>query len=101
MHISFHEDNVLTLHDVLFVPDIRRNILSILVTMRLDFSWFFNDNYARLIRGDTLLGFGHVLDNLIVMDVSSNNNSSFSFISSSNANVNDVNIWHARLYHIG
>ena len=54
--------------------------------------------------GKTFYGYGYLLDGFIVMDVDNGfyyNSNSFSLFTSFNISNNDVNIWHARLGHIG
>ncbi|XP_075103561.1 uncharacterized protein LOC142178129 [Nicotiana tabacum] len=72
--------------------------------LKLGFDLFCHGNSAKLTFGPTLFGFGHVTGGLIIMDLdydSFSNNASFSMFVSSHKYDSDVNIWHARLGHIG
>ena len=94
----------LLLHDVLYAPNIRRNLISVLVLLKFGFNWYFCDDNVRLCLGTTFYGSGFVLDGFIVMDVDYvdfNNNASFSLITSANDREVDMQLWHARLNHIG
>lgn len=102
--LVLHEGRTLYLHDVLYAPDIRRNLLSVLVLMKLGFNLFFMDDNVRLCLGTTVYGFGYVLNGFIVMNVERDdlhNDISFSYIESSHKDVDKNNLWHARLNHIG
>ena len=94
----------LLLHNILYAPSIRRDLVSVLVLLKLGFNWYFCDDIVRLCLGITFYGSGFVIDGFIVMDVDYidfNNNTSFSLITSSHDQKNDVRSWHARLNHIG
>ena len=39
---------VLYLHDVLYAPKIRWNLVSVLLILRLGYNLYFNDNYVRV-----------------------------------------------------
>ena len=77
----------LLLHDILYAPNIRRNLIYVLVLLKFGFNWYFYDDNVRLCLGTTFYGSGFVLDGLIVMDVNYvdfNNDASFSLITSAN-----------------
>ena len=59
----------LFLHDVLFAPKIRRNLVSVLVLVRLVFSVNFHKNGVDLCLGTSYYGSGYFLDGFIVLDV--------------------------------
>jgi len=67
--LVLHGGRELILHDVLFAPEISRNIISVLVILRLGFDWHFHEVEARLFLETTYLGSGFVRDGLIVMNV--------------------------------
>ena len=94
----------LLLYDVLYTPSIRRNLVFIIVLLKFGFNQYFCDDNVRLCLGTTFYGSGFVLDGFIVMDVDYvdfNNNASFSLITSANDHEVDMQLWHARLNHIG
>ena len=64
----------------------------------------FYGTCLNIFLGKTFYGSGYLLYGFIVMDVDNifyYNSNSFSLFTSSNISNNDVNIWHARLGHIG
>ena len=96
----------LLLHDVLFAPDIRRNIISVVVLMGLGYSWYFHDNVCDLVCNKSYIGSGQVSNGFIVISTMcalNSFNESFSMVAStSNSSYeNDVLKWHSRLGHIG
>ena len=72
--------------------------------LKLGFSWYFHDTRVYLSLGTIYFGSGYVLDCFFVMDLDYNLSScnvSFSMFSTSRDSENDVNVWQARLGHIG
>ena len=99
--LVMRDGRTLLLHDVLYAPSIRRNLVSVIVLMKMGFQLFFSDNFVKLSMGTTYYGSGYILDDFIILDVEyvNSNNNAYSLITSSHEN--DVMIWHARLNHIG
>ena len=96
--------HVLYLHDVLYAPDIRRNLVSGLVLLKLGYNLYFEDNYVRIADKTTVYGYGHIMNGFMVLDTQCsnyNNNVSFSYLTESSNNNFDSCLWHARLGHIG
>ena len=92
----------LFLHDVLFGLDIRRNLVSVLVLIKLDFELRFHGQGVDLFLGKQFYGSGYFYDGFIVLDVKhSESNECFSYITSIVDYENNVEVWHARLGHIG
>ncbi|XP_070017659.1 uncharacterized protein [Nicotiana sylvestris] len=95
----------LMLHDVLYVSEIRRNLVSLSFLLDLDFNLNFSCNGLRITQDNVFYGFGHRYDSFIVLDC---NASTYNYYVdrcviacySSNNDV-DVITWHARLGHIG
>ena len=102
--LSMRGGRTLILHDVLFAPNIRRNLVSVIVLMQFGYALNFYSTCLNVFFRKTFYGSGYLLDGFIVIDVDNvsyyNSNSFFLFTSSNNSN-NDVNIWHARLGYIG
>ena len=86
---------ILLLHDVLYAPEIRRNLISINVLLSLGYVLIFKDNGLDIFLNSVLVGTGYMLDGFIVLDTNVDscvNESCFSYVTSaSNANI-DVNI---------
>ena len=95
---------ILLLHDVLYAPEIRRNLISVNVLLSLGYVLIFKDNGLDIFLNSVLVGTGYMLDGFIVLNTNVDscvNESCFSYVTSaSNANTN-VNMWHSRLGHIG
>ena len=99
--LVMHGGKTLLLHDVLFAPQIRRNLVSVLVLINLGFQLNFHAFGVDLYLDTIHYGYGYFLDGFIVLNVECfSRNSSFSLITSSVSDDN-VNVWHARLGHIG
>lgn len=56
------------LHDVLFAPGIRRNLISVVVLLKLGFSLNFCGNSVRINNGNICYGFGHVEGGFVVLE---------------------------------
>ena len=59
----------------------------------------FHDTGVDLFLETIFYGYGCWDNGFIILDLESNNNTSFSLMTSSSDN--DVNVWHSRLGHIG
>ncbi|KAK9108126.1 hypothetical protein Syun_024137 [Stephania yunnanensis] len=96
----------LILYDVLYAPEIRRNLVSVIVLLQCGFVMNFCGTSVNLFLEQTYYGCGYVSDGFIVLDIDYVSNSNiyracFSLVTSSIDSNVDVNIWHARLGHIG
>ncbi|WCJ29450.1 Retrovirus-related Pol polyprotein from transposon TNT 1-94 [Euphorbia peplus] len=100
--LRLREGQTLVLHDVLFAPKIRRNLVSVTSLLRIGFNFLFAHNSLRICLDDQFYGQGYVLNGLTILDIDHRNKSfSYSTTSSSYVNDKDVSLWHARLNHIG
>lgn len=89
--------SALILYDVLYAPDIRHNLFSILSVVRLGYSINFENNFVIISHGTNVFGHGFMI--LDTIDSSCNSNDYYSFLVE---NDHDGSIqWHARLGHIG
>ena len=59
----------LFLHDVLYAPDIRRNLVSMLVLLNLGFNLNFHDSVMDLYLGSTYYGSGFILNGFMVLNI--------------------------------
>ena len=74
----------LLLHDVLYAPQICRNLIPVLVLLKLGFNMYLAKNNIELSLGTTHYGSGYVLNGFIVMDTDYYEcNLSYSMITSS------------------
>ena len=93
----------LDLHDVLFVPKVRRNFVFIVVLVKLGFKIVFEQDNVKLLLDNVVYGYGFLSYGFIVLDTIPINKTTSIFVtgnSSSSSSVNDVK-WHARLGHVG
>ena len=87
---------------MLFALDIHRNLVLVLVLIKLDFELQFHGQGVDLFLGQKFHGFGYFYDGFIVLDVEhGESNECFSYITSVVDYENKVEVWHARLGHIG
>ena len=91
----------LFLHDILYAPEIRRNLVSVLMLVKLGFNLNFHNSGVDLYLNTNYYGCRYFLDGFIVLNVNCGDvNVCYSLFASSNSYENDVNMWHARLGHI-
>ena len=93
----------LYLHDVLFAPEVRWNIVSVVVLVKFGFKIVFEQDYVKVLLDNIVYSYGFLSYGFIVLDTILINKTTFIFVtgnSSSSSSVNDVK-WHARLGHIG
>ena len=93
----------LYLHDVLYAPEGCRNLVSIVVLVKLGFKIVFEQDCVKVLLDNIVYGYGFMSDGFIVLDIIPVNKTTSIFVignSSSSSSVNDVK-WHARLGHIG
>ena len=90
----------LLLHDVLYVPEMRQDLLSINVLLELGFSFGFHGRSVDIVLGSTCFGHAFISDDrLFHLDIDcSAYDSSFSLLTQ---NDHDEMNWHARMGHIG
>ncbi|XP_075088370.1 uncharacterized protein LOC142170372 [Nicotiana tabacum] len=98
-------DRSLMLHDVLYVPEIQRNLVFVSILLDLDFNLNFSRNGLRITQDNVFYDFGHRCDGFIVLDC---NPPTYNYyvdrcVMTYYFSNNDVDVitWHARLGHIG
>ncbi|XP_016651037.1 PREDICTED: uncharacterized protein LOC107881548 [Prunus mume] len=97
--LKFTSGKVLTLLDVLHVPEIRKNLVSGPILSKKGFKLVFESDKFILTKGGLFVGKGYLADGLFKLNVTGND--------AFNNNINKVsvyfaessNIWHARLGH--
>ncbi|CAL2253197.1 unnamed protein product [Prunus armeniaca] len=98
--LKFTSGKVLTLLDVLHVPEIRKNLVSGPILSKKGFKLVFESDKFILTKGGLFVGKGYLADGLFKLNVTGND--------AFNNNINKVsvyfaessNIWHARLGHV-
>ena len=101
--LLMQEGRILYLHDVLFALKVSRNLVSVVVLVKLGFKIVFKQDYVKLLLDNIVYGYGFMSYRFIVLDIIPINKTTYVFFtgnSSSSSSVNDVK-WHARLGHIG
>ena len=93
--------HTLFLHEILFSPEIRRNLVSIASLVGLGYILHFKRSGFFIKYGTVYYGCGHIIDGFSVLDVEHRIYNCFSLTSSCNTSNDDLNVWHARLGHIG
>ena len=87
---------------MLFAPDIHRNLVSVLGLINYDFELRFHRQGVDLFLEQQFCHYGYFLDGYIVIDIEQGlRNECFSYITYVVNYENDVEVWHARLSHIG
>ena len=90
------------LHDVLFALNIHQNLVFVLVLIKLDFELCFHGQGVDLFLAQQYYSSDYLFDGFIVLDVEhGERNDCFSYITSVVNYDNNVEVWHARLGHIG
>ena len=93
----------LYLHDVLYEPEVRRNLVSVVVLVKLGFKIVFKQDYVKVLLENIVYGYEFMSNGFIVLVTIPINKTTSVFVtgnSSSSYFVNDVK-WHAKLGHIG
>ena len=100
--VAFRTGHKLLLHDVLYAPDVRRSLVSVLVLLRYGLKLVFVNDVVTVYRDELCIGNGYINSGFMVLDTvtSSSSIDDSSYALSSVVN-DDVQLWHARLCHIG
>ena len=101
--LHLRSGRTLLLHDILHVPRIQHNLLSVTTLISFGFSFEFSNKCLVIFADGILYGHGSFMDGFIKLDL---NVSSYSSINSASSYVigsNNIDsaTWHARLGHIG
>jgi hypothetical protein len=101
--LNIRDGRTLLLHDVLFAPEIRRNLVSVVLLLRFGFTLSMCSSSIKLYLDDVCYSYGYVSNGFIILDVVNIMTSysiHFPLITYTNDNI-DVNVWYMRLGHIG
>ena len=100
--LLMHKGHAFYLYDVFYEPEVRRNLVSAVVLVKLGFKILFERDCVKVLLDNIVYGYGFLLDEFIVLDSILINKTTFVFVTenSSSSFMNDVK-WHARLGHIG
>ena len=101
--LVIRKGRTLYLHDVLYAPEVRKNLVSIVVLLQIGFKIVFEKDGVNVLLDNGCYGSSFMLDGFIVLDSIPLNTNTSTFVTGSFSNdsfVHDVK-WHARLGHIG
>ena len=98
--LELQEGRTLYLHDVLYAPEVRRNLISVLILLELDFRIMFENGCVKILLDNVYYDFGYLLNGFMVLDTVNVfiNNDTFIYVvgNFSVSNDSDSVIWHAR-----
>ena len=80
-------------HDMLYAPEVRQNLVSVVVLVKLGFKIVFEQDYVKVLLDNIVYGYGFLSDGFIVLDTIPINKTTSIFVtrnSSSSSSVNDV-----------
>ena len=98
--LKFTSGKTITLTDVLYVPEIRKNLVSGPMLSKKGFKLVFESDRFILTKAGMYVGKGYLADGLFKLNVmvtnalNNNNNNASTYI------VDSFNLWHARLGHV-
>jgi len=91
----------LLLHDVLYVPGIQHNLLSVLALMDFGYSFHFSFDHLDIILDGEVVGHGFISNNLFKIDLMNDVSTPYNMSLVAESKPVDSATWHARLGHIG
>ena len=101
--LHFEGCRVLVLHDCLYVPSVRRNLISVSSLSCHGYSFLFNKNYIFIKYDDKLICVGMLIDNLYLVEPIAPmqiNSHEYNHKRKEMSSVNQTQLWHLRLGHI-
>lgn len=100
--LTFTSGKCLCLNNVLYVPGIRKNLVSEIVLNNCGYKQVLESDKYILSRHGSFIGFGYICNGMIRLNINypSSDNSICMASSSSNNNFHKYELWHARLGHI-
>ena len=98
VHLHFTSGKELILHNVLYAPSIRKNVVSGGVLNKLGYRLVFEADRLVISRAGTFVGFGHYKNNMFLLNVINNNKGMFDYMVVSSTTSCDL--LHARLGHL-
>ena len=96
VEIEFTSGKVLTLKDVFYVPEVRKNLISVPLLNKFGFKSVFEGDKFILSKGGMFVGKGYFSDNMFKLNVANINNN----INNSAYIVDSSDLWHNRLGHV-
>jgi len=100
--LHMRDGQTITLHDVLYAPEIHRNLVSIVKLLDIGLDVFFSGFRVSLLHNQMLYGVGFRSNNFFVLDIEHGLvNINSSVFTSHVISDNNLTLWHARLGYIG
>jgi len=78
--LYLHEGRTLLIHDVLYAPNIRQNLLSVIALLRLGFLLSFENNGVQIFIRTTFCDSNFIHNGLFILIICYSNNNSNSFL---------------------
>jgi hypothetical protein len=97
VEIEFTSGKKLTLKDVFYVPEVRKNLISVPLLNKYGFKSVFEGDKFILSKGGMFVGKGYLCDNMFKCNVVNNNNNN-AMVSA--YIVESCDLWHMRLGHV-
>jgi hypothetical protein len=91
--------HTLLLHDVLYVPRVLNNLLSVFTLLQLGYDFHLSWNGLDILLDDVIFGHGSICESLFKINLFESSTSS-TFVIDCNMTISS-STWHARLVHIG
>nr|KAJ0187957.1 hypothetical protein LSAT_V11C900499510 [Lactuca sativa] len=100
--VTFTSGKCLCLNNVLYVPGIRKNLVSEIVLNNCGYKQVLESDKYILSRHGSFMGFGYICNGMIRININypSSDNSVYMASSSTSNNFHKSEFWHARLGHI-
>lgn len=97
--LNLRDGGTIFLHNVIYAPEIRRNLLFVVTLLKLSFQIVFENIYVSFYLDHVFYGNVFIQDDFMILDLNySNINKSIAFLFTSN-NLDSYK-WHVRLGHI-
>ena len=77
--LIMRKGRTLYFHDVLYAPEVRRNLVSIVVLVKLGFKIVFEQDYVKVLLDNVVYGYGFLSYRFIVLDTIPINKSTLCF----------------------
>ena len=91
--LIMRKGRTLYLHDVPYVPEVRRNLVYVVVLVKLGFKIVFEQDCVKVLSDNVVYGYGILSEGFIVLDIIPINKITYVFVignSSGNSVVNDI-----------
>ena len=101
--LHFEGGEILVLHDCIYIPSVRRNLISVSCLYCHGYSSLFNKNSISVKYDDKLICVGMLIDNLYLVEPIASmqiNSHESNYKRNEISYINETQLWHLRLSHI-